>query len=306
MRYRLGRFTPQPGSGFYDPLHRDPQWFPALTRALEEMLQLPLSRKAPPGATMGARTAGGTSEPSGPASRGLMSALSRLRGRKPEPGPDLLTELALSDPDRGWVEAVHRRLADLSRRSEIRLLACDHEPGPSGFLAIAATSPALSAEVRTRDTVWGGFAALRDAGGPVRIWARVFRLVCQNGSLVSVREDFIEAADVEAQIERCFDRARFMSAVTALRAAATRHLPDPRPMLDEGGYMLHRGPIEARWREESDPTVYGLMNAMTSVARDLPDIRERLKLEEEAGSLARLRPRPRSRRPDPVSALVPV
>jgi hypothetical protein len=197
------------------------------------------------------------------------------------------------------VEAVHRRLGDLASRIEIRLLACEREPGPSGFTAIAVASPSVADDVRPLDTVWAGFAALRDGQQPLRVEGRVFRLVCENGSLASVVEDETEPAEasVEDRIERCFDRQRFAAVVATLRQAAQQRVPDPRPMLDEQGYMPHRGLIEERWSKAKDPTLYGLMNAMTSVARDLPDVRERLDLEGTAGILAGLKPPPRSRRP---------
>jgi hypothetical protein len=305
MRYRLGRFTPRPGSSDYDSLHLDPRIGPLLTEALQHNLQVRLSPPSPAGAAGDA-----SGDPRGPGTPNLGAvfvAMSRSAGRKPEQAPDLLRALPKGDPDRKWVEAVHRRLRKLSRRFDIRLLACEREPGGSGFLAIAATSPALSADVRPRDTVWGGFVALRDSNRPVSVRARIFRLVCRNGSLVSVHEDGVEPADgVEEHVERCFDHARFMSAVEALRMGAAQRLEDPASRLDEMEYLLHRGLIERRWREEGDRTVFGLINAITSVARDVPDMRERLDLEGMAGSLARVAPPPRTRQPDPAVELVPV
>jgi hypothetical protein len=62
---------------------------------------------------------------------------------------------------------------------------------------------------------------------------------------------------------------------------------DARRELVPGPY---RDRVEAALGEACDHTVYGLVNAVASVARDLPDVRERLELEALAGTLARWSP----------------
>jgi len=47
--------------------------------------------------------------------------------------------------------------------------------------------------------------------------------------------------------------------------------------------------IERRFRDDGDDSFYGFTNAVTATARDLPDWRDRLDLEELAGYMARLR-----------------
>jgi len=233
-------------------------------------------------------------------------------------GPDLLEVLESGHPDREWVVGVESELRTLSERSEIRLLACEFRPGPDGFLAIAATSPSLCAEVRRGDQVMAGFAALRDREQPLRVVSRIFREVCANGSIVSTREEQLEGAaslTVPQRVRQCFERDRFLASVAVLRQAAAESVADPEEMMermsDEMMRLGRRGPefyelmkevSAARWREEEDRTLYGLLNAVTATARDLPDFRDRLDLEELGGALARLAPGPRHRRPDPEHA----
>lgn len=77
-------------------------------------------------------------------------------------------------------------------------------------------------------------------------------------------------------------------------------VPDPRPMLDEMGYIspLIYDEFYLRWTERTpgamqqglaDRTLWDFINDMTEVARDLPDWRDRFGLEEAAGRLAKLR-----------------
>ena len=299
MRHRLGRFEPKPGSSVYDSFHLHPKLAPLVTRALEEMLRVPLAPHAPHQLVAALP----------PEAPGLLHP----RAMKLPPGPDLLSVIRPGHDDRVWVTEVKDELEELSRRFEIRLLACEYEPGPEGFIAIAGTSPSISAEVREHDPVMAGFVALRDRERPVQVMSRIFRVVCENGSIVSTHEQEIEATGftVEERVQRCFERDRFVRAVELLRRAAGQELPEPTEMLDEMWHMVRQGPevaaqiaeayqelVIGHWHEANDPTVYGLLNAVTATARDLPDFRARLDLEGLGGSLARLVPGPGSRNPD--------
>lgn len=288
MRHRLGRFEPKPGSSVYDSFHLHSKLSPLLTRALENKLQTPL---AP------ARTFAG-----GFTSVALADDSRHFHGLAVAPGPDLLSKLPYGHPDRVWVVSLKNQLEELARGLEFRLLDCEYEPGPDGFLAIAGTSPSIAARVREADPVVAGFVALRDRDEPVRVIPRVFRVVSATGTLAWVHEDEHEFTDllVEEQVLQCFDQDRFLPIAERLRRAADRELPGVSTLPDDEVSEEHRETIEARWRDDGDRTVYGLMNAWTAVARDLPDFRERLMLEEQAGSLAGLTLGPRSRRLDRV------
>jgi hypothetical protein len=301
VRHRLGRFEPKPGSSVYDSLDLHPRRAPLLSRALQEMLRVEVSAHRPQ-----------------PAGAGLLDRAEGLRpfqGLSLPPGPDLLTVLRPGHPDRVWVVELKDALEELTRRLEIRLLACEYEPEPDGYLAITGISPSVSAEVREHDPVRAGFVALRDRDRPLVLAERIFRVVHTTGAILPPREEAAERErlSVEERVDRCFDRDRFLSAVAALRAAAGRELHAIEPALDgmssfderghdpapgaesSGAYGervsgTRRDRVEAALREGCDPTVYGLVNAVASVARDLPDVRERLELEALAGTLARWSP----------------
>jgi dATP pyrophosphohydrolase len=147
-------------------------------------------------------------------------------------------------------------------------------------------------------------------------------------------EDDIIARDVGigAAVYQCFDQIIFSRGVDTLRRAARVGVPDPRPMLDEMGYLprhrpdgvseidVHRMVAAAPQRIQIEylrkmrehvasqspapQSRWDLVNAVTSVARALPDWRDRLDLEDAAGRLARLRPPVPSRTPGNAVALV--
>lgn len=278
MRHRLGSFKPRPGSSDFARFHTRPGFAGPLTGALQEMLRLRLSR-APEG-----------------------------------PMPDLLEALPARHPDRPWVEEVHARMSSLEARStELRLLACEHEDGPDGFITIAASAPRVRIEVLPGDWMQVGFAAMREGEGPVRAWPRLLREVCGNGSLVCVDEldERVGAEDLGDAIERAFEPATYAQTVSDLDEARKVRIRDPRTFLDEMQRVLRDRALRnataervvAAFEAEGDHSLYGLFNAVTSTARDLPDWRERRDLEEFAGRLARLRRPVPSRRGG--AALVP-
>lgn len=308
MRHRLGRFEPKPGSSVYDSMHLHTKLSPLLTRALLNRLESP-SRGGPDAPQGGGLTAVATAgvpwRPPVPEDR------RRFPGLAVKPGPDLMTKLPYGHPDRVWVMSVKNQLEELARGLEFRLLDCEYEPGPDGFLAIAGTSPSIAASVRDADPVVAGFVAVRDREHPVRVIPRVFRVVSSTGALVWVRESEHEFQGllVEEQVMQCFDVDRFRAVAEQLREAADLELPDASFLPDEaaderadddGDESPLRDQVEARWWDQGDRTAYGLANAVSGVARDLADFRTRLRLEELAGTLARLTLGPRSHRPDLV------
>ena len=281
MRYGLGEFQPDPDSGSYAHLLHEPEFRERRRKALEQLIEACLSESTP--------------------TPDITDVVAERSGFNPS---DLLSEIKRGHTDEFWVRSVHDRLNELDRSLEIRLLACEFEPGPDGFLCIAATSASVEGEVTPGDWVQAGMAALRDRDQPVRISQRIFRRVCANGAIVSVREiDYrsTEIANAGEVVGRCFHRGEFENSVQALREAAQIAVADPRRMLNEVGMLPD--PITRefmrRWTERThgairqglaDRTLWDFMNDMTEVARDLPDWRDRLDLEETAGRLAKLRP----------------
>lgn len=321
MRHRLGRFVAKPGSNAFSFMRHTAEGTALLERALEEMLQMPLA-----GDPARPRDGERVSTPLDPPSS--MGLLGDLVGDEfvddPMEAPDLLEALEPGDPDRAWVSSVSTVLEQLDRRNTVRLLACERRPGDEGFTAIAATALRPRGNVRPRDGVQAGFVAVRRGDGAVRVSPRAFRLVCSNGSIVSTFEGenaAIEAGAVSAAIERCFDPQHFEVILEHLRIAARTRVPHPRPMVDEGGMLLHLGlerryqalfesfmrVAHARARAEleslgADYTYYDEMNVWTEAAKVL-DYPERFDVEEAAGRIAWLRQLPRSR---PGSARRPI
>jgi len=272
MRYRLGSFLARPGSSDFNHLLATGTGA-QLTESLEEMLRVRLS--------------------------------AGLRKRV-----DLLQALDASHPDRPWVETIHARLIERSRSFKLRLLACDYEPGPKGFLTLAGSMPDLRVEVFEGDWMQIGFAAMREGQGTVRAWPRLLREVCRNGSLVCIAElDRHEGVEgIGDAIDRFLTPSYYEPAVERLRESRATAVADPREYMDEMQRMIHRQPIiqvlgghadrslsepldlaVQRFNRQTDRSLYGPFNAITATARDIDDWGDRLELEEFAGRIAWLR-----------------
>lgn len=180
-----------------------------------------------------------------------------------------------------------------------------------GDLFLRATLP-MKDTVRAGDNVQGG-VALRSAGPEIQVHPYVFREVCQNGAIWAQslgtqrieRVEFSAATDrisdalaqIEAAIGTCAQQATFRNAVTEMRESTQvdadidlllhiAHATDLRP----GIFAAIR-----RFHADRDQSLYGLMNAVTSVARDTPDPNTRWRLEELGGAVpAFVRPSPQA------------
>jgi hypothetical protein len=161
-------------------------------------------------------------------------------------------------------------------------------------------------EVRPRDCVRGGVAVMT-INENIRVCPYLFRQVCRNGAILpqvirvrEVRRLPQCSAEVEhallQEVRACTSAEVLASAVTQMQSAATW----------DASYLLHLLPflgrlpdnlvaaVLARFERESDRSAFGLMNAVTSVARDDPDSQTRWRLEELGGGiLARLPRTPR-------------
>lgn len=271
MRCRLGSFVPIPGSSDFDHLHRNQAFRGPMKQALEEMLRIPLSLPA-------------TEGPGGPA-----------------PLPELLATLGPDHADRAWIEPIRDELVDqLGTWGEPRLLACEYEAGPAGFVTLAACDPTSPCEVFPGDVMYVGFAALRQGDGPVRAWPRLLREVCLNGSLVCVAEfERHEGADgIGEAVRRFMAPKAYQPAIARLRETRDERIFEPRMYMDEAMRLdehvalAHQASVETAlnlFDLEGDCSRYGLFNAVTATARDLDDWPSRLELEELAGRIAWLR-----------------
>ena len=164
----------------------------------------------------------------------------------------------------------------------------------------------LRDEVRPRDVVEGGIA-VRAAGQKIEVCPYVFRQVCRNGAIMPQvaetrrirRVDFaapseaIEAVNdhVREAVRACSAAEVFAHAAGQLKSAAITEVPhDVSELL-----MLFsfRRTIPADLQEEivrtflhaGDRSAYGLMNAVTSIARDQQNPQIRWRLEELGGAV---------------------
>jgi hypothetical protein len=165
------------------------------------------------------------------------------------------------------------------------------------------------AEVRAKDVVQAG-VAVRVLGEEIHVCPYVFRQVCRNGAirresspgqLVRRLELGAGRAAVEAVVDRlrcavqaCAACGTFPAAVAEMRSA-TEWSPLPAfAALPRVLNLPHNrrsdvlGSVWTRYTAGGDHSLFGLMNAVTAVARDERDPLLRWRLEEAGGRIPRL------------------
>jgi hypothetical protein len=167
-------------------------------------------------------------------------------------------------------------------------------------------------EVRERDRMHSG-VALFACGDDVRVLPYHFRLVCKNGAIRShaTQSRQIELAPEGAtpfdvwQVEEQIRSAIVSSAGPEAHEEAEHELS---LSLDrDADFLMAMLPVLARqkdidadrflapildgWRRGRDRSVFGLMNAVTAVAREAPHQEDRRRLEELGGGLPAILPR---------------
>jgi hypothetical protein len=145
--------------------------------------------------------------------------------------------------------------------------------------------------------------AIRAGLNEVCLHPYVYRLVCQNGAIMAqaiqsrVIGNFYELPSYQAieilreAVDICCDATAFDTAVSDIRTTLDRQADsfiNLLPMLSRmssvmQGEFLHQ--IMQRYFEEGDRTQFGLMNAVTSVARDTADPEARWNLELLGGGI---------------------
>jgi len=157
-------------------------------------------------------------------------------------------------------------------------------------------------EVRAADQLQGG-VALRACEGEVWVHPYVFRLVCRNGAIMAhaIQTRHIEASeyatpeatatDVRAAIQACSAEEAFTTAAEQMRSAleaevdiALNLLPTLSRMPSHVAAQLVPQIVQ-RFFGEGDRSRFGLMNAVTSLARDTRDPELRWRLEELGGAV---------------------
>jgi hypothetical protein len=187
----------------------------------------------------------------------------------------------------------------------------------NGLLFLRATLP-MAWEVRPRDQVQGG-VALRTLGHQVLVHPYVFRQVCRNGAIVAQaiqtrRVDRVEPdfpGQEEPPVEILAELGEALRSCCA-EEVFTAYTEEMRSACEvEADAMLNLAPLVARLPREvasqvlgdvmgrfhagGDRSLFGMMNAVTSAARDTRDPELRWRLEELGGAIPALRrpvPRP--------------
>jgi hypothetical protein len=167
----------------------------------------------------------------------------------------------------------------------------------------------LTEEVRPRDRMHGGVAVM--AGDlDVCVHPYTYREVCRNGAIMArtldtrtiervgpdVPDGVVEEVLLEVRkvVRQCSAPEVFSEVANRLRSAATIRadlaihlipLLSRHPHLQSGGLIAHIG---RHFMRDGDDSVFGLVNAVTRIARDERDPKVRWDLEELGGSIPSL------------------
>jgi hypothetical protein len=166
-------------------------------------------------------------------------------------------------------------------------------------------------EVRREDRLQGGVAIMA-SDHEVRVHPYVFRQVCSNGAIMAqaVQTRRIELPEwagdphsvmehVRETVHACGAPEILAAGVGEIRSALDREADFALtllPMLDrlpENVRVSMMGMIAGRFFKEEDRSRYGLMNAVTAVARDTRDPDVKWRLEEIGGAIPAMQPVPR-------------
>lgn len=158
--------------------------------------------------------------------------------------------------------------------------------------------------VGERDLVQGG-VALRASATEIWIHPYVFRQVCRNGAIIAQaiqtrhlaqdQFEFAEGPDIASAlgeaIRACCSEDAFHVAADAIRSSREKEADFALAMMP----MIARLPagvgaeilsmIMGQFRDERDQSRFGLMNAVTAVARETRDPEMRWRLEEFGGGI---------------------
>ena len=214
----------------------------------------------------------------------------RLRDHHVAGKVDLLATLEPGDPDRQWLESVCETMRQLvAEGRHVALLECSRVRGAEGVdYAVALVDRALTDTVRPGDSVQAGVAILRAPACGLVAVPRVFRKLCSNGAVLDIgcatgRE--IEPYEIDAAVRGCLQPGSFEAMVGRLRWAAHEVVFDGPALLAAARPRSASGALLARWRQQGDRSLWGLVNAATSLAHAEASWAERLELERDAERL---------------------
>jgi hypothetical protein len=179
----------------------------------------------------------------------------------------------------------------------------------NGRFVVGRATTRQGARVGTRDMIKGG-VALRGDGARIEVRPYTYRLVCRNGAIMGIQMAagaLIEGvatrprAEVEhglrAVIRACCSTDVLARSGRAFRAA---HAQAPLEGMAEAVQWLRLTPdllegVQQRFAMHRDGSMFDLVQAVTSLARDTADVEQRWNLESLGGLLARLATGPKQR-----------
>jgi hypothetical protein len=181
---------------------------------------------------------------------------------------------------------------------EGKVIESFHQPGQ---LFVRSVLPHAE-EIRAGDKVQSG-VALRATDTAAWVYPYVFRLVCKNGAIMAHAAEgreipnlesvpvFEAASLVREAVESCCEKNAFAAAAEQMRTAAQQPIDAVLSMMPLLSRMSSLSPelarqIFKRFFHENDRTRYGLMNAVTAVARDTREHSMRWRIEELGGQIA--------------------
>lgn len=171
-----------------------------------------------------------------------------------------------------------------------------------------------SEEVHRGDRIHGG-VALRTRGADVLIHPYFYRVVCKNGAIMAqaIESRCVQRLDFEVYpgagdevleqiveaVRACTDEKLLASTTSKMRSMTDRDadhvisLAQHLATMPKPAAATFMSAILAQYNRGADRSTFGLMNAVTAVARDAPDPEDRWRLEEAGGGmLAVLTPAP--------------
>lgn len=174
-------------------------------------------------------------------------------------------------------------------------------------------------DVRPGDPVRGG-VAVRATGSELLVHPYTFRQVCTNGAIAAhaletrrlervpgsdvIAPDYevsVVMTDFRLAVQACASKDAFERTAGEMRSAASIQADMAinlmSALMQAGGFAVQQfvPMIFESFAAQEDRTVFGFMNAVTSVARTVPDPEVRWRLEELGGGIpAQLVPKPKT------------
>jgi len=229
--------------------------------------------------------------------------------------PCLLESLAPDSPERGWLgELLEVLESSSSAAGKLTLEACEAQPGPRRPIVLALSARGVAGEIRPGDVVCAGAAVHAREDGGLELRPRVYRLACANGAMlvggtIAARE--LQPGDVRQTLAGLLGRPVFERIVAPLQAAAAQPVTEEWIRAQLMRLIWTQAMDARRQRDRADRTVrvldefdrggdrtaWGLINAITSAAKDRPDWVSRLDEERGAAGILAALERPLPQRP---------